>query len=60
MTRAGYDFRGRYTVPWEYFIASEPRPYIQQWLEEASKGMVQKAGEALAVGAVAASPIISA
>jgi rhodanese-related sulfurtransferase/membrane protein insertase Oxa1/YidC/SpoIIIJ/phosphohistidine swiveling domain-containing protein len=55
LDRAGYDFRGRYTVPWEYFIASTPRPYIQQWLDQAGKSYWTKAGEALAsvVGRVA-------
>ena len=48
LDRAGYDFRGRYTLPWEYFIASQPRPYIKQWLEEANKGYFAKAAEALA------------
>ena len=47
LDRAGHDFRGRYTLPWEYFIASEPRPYIKQWLEEANKGWFQKVAEAL-------------
>jgi rhodanese-related sulfurtransferase/membrane protein insertase Oxa1/YidC/SpoIIIJ/phosphohistidine swiveling domain-containing protein len=48
LDRAGYDYRGRYTVPWEYFVASEPRPYIKQWLDENNKGWFQKAAEALA------------
>lgn len=49
LTRAGYDFRGRYTVPWEYFTKNEPRPYIKAWLAEANKGWYEKAAEALAV-----------
>ena len=24
---AGHDFRGRYTVPWDYFVRAKPRPY---------------------------------
>ena len=48
LVRAGHDFRGRYTLPWEYFVASEPRPYIEQWLQEANKGWFDKAAEALA------------
>ena len=48
LDRAGYDFRGRYTLPWELFTPSEPRPYIKQWLEEANKGWFQKSAEALA------------
>ncbi len=48
LDRAGYDYRGRYTVPWEYFIASEPRPYIKTWLAEANKGWFDKGAELLA------------
>jgi rhodanese-related sulfurtransferase/membrane protein insertase Oxa1/YidC/SpoIIIJ/phosphohistidine swiveling domain-containing protein len=47
LARAGHDFRGRYTLPWEFFI-SEPRPYILQYLEQAKKGWFQKSAEALA------------
>jgi rhodanese-related sulfurtransferase/membrane protein insertase Oxa1/YidC/SpoIIIJ/phosphohistidine swiveling domain-containing protein len=36
-TAAGYDFRGRYTVPWDYFNAPPPRPYVQQYLNELHK-----------------------
>ena len=46
--RAGYDYRGRYTVPWEFFAPTEPRPYIKEWLAENNKGYFQKAAEALA------------
>jgi rhodanese-related sulfurtransferase/membrane protein insertase Oxa1/YidC/SpoIIIJ/phosphohistidine swiveling domain-containing protein len=46
LARAGHDFRGRYTLPWEFFI-SEPRPYILQYLEQAKKGWFQKSAEAL-------------
>jgi rifampicin phosphotransferase len=34
VSQAGYDFRGRYTVPWDYFIPLAPRPYIQKYLNE--------------------------
>ncbi|MBX9828014.1 MAG: hypothetical protein K2Y27_23840, partial [Xanthobacteraceae bacterium] len=50
LVRAGHDFRGRYTLPWEYYVSSEPRPYIQQWLEEANKGWFDRSAEALASG----------
>lgn len=29
---AGIEFLGRYTTPWEYFIAPEPKPHVQAWL----------------------------
>jgi rhodanese-related sulfurtransferase/membrane protein insertase Oxa1/YidC/SpoIIIJ/phosphohistidine swiveling domain-containing protein len=47
LSRAGHDFRGRYTLPWELFT-SEPRPYVLQYLEQAKKGWFQKSTEALA------------
>lgn len=31
--RKGFDFRGRYTVPDEYFEASDPKPHVKQWLD---------------------------
>ena len=34
VSQAGYDFRGRYTVPWDYFVPLAPRPYIQNYLNE--------------------------
>jgi rifampicin phosphotransferase len=48
LTRAGYDYRGKYTLPWEYFTASKPRPYIQEWLDEAHRGWWTKASDRLA------------
>lgn len=48
LDRAGYDYRGRYTAPWEFFTPTEPRPYIKEWLAENDKGYFQKAAETLA------------
>ena len=31
LTKAGYDVRGRYTLPWEYFVAAEDPPHIVKW-----------------------------
>ncbi len=31
--RRGFDFRGRYTVPNEYFQASAAKPHVQRWLD---------------------------
>jgi rhodanese-related sulfurtransferase/membrane protein insertase Oxa1/YidC/SpoIIIJ len=53
LDRAGYDFRGRYTVPWEYFVASTPPPHIQEWLQQAHRTLWDKAVATLA-GAVRA------
>ncbi|AMN43849.1 PEP/pyruvate-binding domain-containing protein [Rhodoplanes sp. Z2-YC6860] len=48
LDRAGFDYRGRYTLPWEYTVPSEPRPYIKEWLAEAHKSWFQKGAEVLA------------
>ena len=50
VTAAGYDFRGRYTVPWDYFVAPPPRPYIQQYLNELHKSWWGKLVDLLAAG----------
>ena len=44
VTQAGYDFRGRYTVPWDYFVPLAPRPYILKYLNESHRNVVGKAG----------------
>ena len=31
LTRAGRTFLGRYTTPWEYFVASPPPPHVAEW-----------------------------
>lgn len=53
LTRAGRDFRGRYTVPWEYFTPSKRPPHVEALMAEASKPLWQRAREAL-TGALAA------
>jgi membrane protein insertase Oxa1/YidC/SpoIIIJ/rhodanese-related sulfurtransferase/phosphohistidine swiveling domain-containing protein len=53
MSRAGYDYRGRYTLPWEYFVKPKPRPFVQEWLNELNQTWWDKAVAqvALLVGA---------
>jgi len=34
VAHAGLDFVGRYTLPWDYFIAPPPRPYIMEYLNK--------------------------
>lgn len=43
LTRAGHDFRGRYTVPWEYFIPSGRPPHVEAWIAESRRGLWDKA-----------------
>lgn len=48
LSRAGYDYRGKYTLPWEFALPSKPRPYIQEWLHHARQSWWSKASEHLA------------
>jgi rhodanese-related sulfurtransferase/membrane protein insertase Oxa1/YidC/SpoIIIJ/phosphohistidine swiveling domain-containing protein len=48
LERAGYDYRGKYTLPWEYFTTTKPRPYIAQWLEESRRSLWSKATDRVA------------
>lgn len=43
LTQAGIPFEGRYTVPWEYFIAPPPKPHVVEWLAEQESGLWDKA-----------------
>lgn len=43
LSRAGFDVRGRYTVPWEYFVAPKPPPYIAEWRERIGAGVWSRA-----------------
>lgn len=48
LAQKGFDFRGRYTLPWEYFIAPAPKPHVQAWLADQQSGLWDKAISALA------------
>ncbi|MFS4583557.1 PEP/pyruvate-binding domain-containing protein [Phaeobacter sp. C3_T13_0] len=43
LSQKGFDFRGRYTLPWEYFIAPKPKPHVQAWLADQQTGLWDKA-----------------
>lgn len=43
LSKAGIPFEGRYTVPWEYFVAPKPKPHIQNWLAQQESGYWDKA-----------------
>jgi len=47
LSQQGIDFRGRYTLPWEYFIPSAPKPHVQDWLAEQQTGLWDRAISAL-------------
>mgnify|MGYP005989620579 CR=1 FL=1 len=48
LSQAGLDFQGRYTTPWEYFVAPPPKQHVQDWLNEKQETLWQKAITALA------------
>jgi len=54
LSRAGRDFRGRYTVPWEYFVPSKRPPHVEALLAEQNKTLWTRAGDALATALAAA------
>ena len=45
LTRGGHDVRGRYTVPFEYFVPSGRPPHIEQWIAESQRSLWSKAVE---------------
>ncbi|WP_259778772.1 PEP/pyruvate-binding domain-containing protein [Aliiroseovarius crassostreae] len=50
MSEAGIEFLGRYTTPWEYFVAPQPKPHVQEWLAEQQVTLWQRAVTLLAAG----------
>jgi len=48
LTKAGHDVRGRYTLPWEYFVARARPPYVENWIAENSKSVWAKAARYVA------------
>jgi rifampicin phosphotransferase len=46
LTRAGHDFRGRYTVPWEYFVPGKKPPHVEAFLAEANMSLWQRGARA--------------
>ena len=53
LTKAGHDVRGRYTLPWEYFIARARPSYVENWIAENNKGVFAKSAGTVA-GAMSA------
>jgi len=50
LTLAGRDYRGRYTVPWEYFVPKTPKPHVAAWLAERQTTTWQRGVGLLAAG----------
>ena len=47
LTRAGHDVRGRYTLPFEYFIASGRPPHVEKWIAEGQRSLWSHARDAV-------------
>lgn len=43
LAQKGFDFRGRYTLPWEFFIPPAPKPHIQDWQSAQQAGLWDQA-----------------
>ncbi len=52
LTQQGIDYQGRYTLPWEYFIAPPPKPHVQDWLAAQKQTYWQQAISALAAALI--------
>lgn len=50
LSQKGMDFRGRYTLPWEFFIPPAPKPHIQSWLADQQVGLWDRTISAVASG----------
>jgi len=50
LSQKGFDFRGRYTLPWEFFIPPAPKPHIQNWQAAQQVGLWDNAISAVATG----------
>ena len=53
LTKAGHDVRGRYTLPWEYFVARGRPPHVEEWIAENNKSVFAKSAHYVA-GAMSA------
>lgn len=50
LARSGGDFRGRYTVPWEYFVPPPRPPHVEKLLAEEARGWQGRLVDAVAAG----------
>jgi rhodanese-related sulfurtransferase/membrane protein insertase Oxa1/YidC/SpoIIIJ/phosphohistidine swiveling domain-containing protein len=48
LTKAGHDVRGRYTLPWEFFVTRGRPPHVEAWIAENNQNLWAKAASALA------------
>src|SRR5258708_2516842 len=43
LARAGLDYRGRYTLPWEYYVPRGRPAHVDKWLAESNQGLWARA-----------------
>jgi rhodanese-related sulfurtransferase len=55
LTKAGHDVRGRYTLPWEYFVARGRPPHVENWIAENNKSVFAKSAHYVAAAMSAVS-----
>ena len=48
LSRVGHDFRGRYTLPWEYFISRGRPAHLEAWIAEHGRSIQSRAANYLA------------
>ena len=48
LTKAGHEVRGRYTLPWEYFVARGRPPHVETWLEDNNRSLWSRSAHYLA------------
>ena len=52
LSHAGFDVRGRYTVPWEYYIPTPEPPYVKAWRDSVDTSAWTNVPRILAKGLV--------
>ena len=47
LSSGGHEVLGRYTLPWEYFVARPRPPHVEQWIKENDRSIWQKTASLL-------------
>lgn len=50
LANRGFDFLGRYTTPWDYFVAPEPKAHVVAWQAQQSLGLWMQSIDGLTQG----------
>ncbi len=48
LSHAGFDIRGRYTLPWEYYVPATEPPYVKAWRDSVDTSTWTKVSRTLA------------